>query len=87
MRNRTYNREYLAKIQPLIGLLKEVGQEHGGKTPAEVSLNWLICKGAIPIPGAKNLKQVQDNLGALGWRLSDAEVTKLDRTSDQLIGK
>jgi diketogulonate reductase-like aldo/keto reductase len=31
---------------------------HGGKTPAQVALNWLMCKGAIPIPGAKNAKQV-----------------------------
>lgn len=28
------------------------------KTPAQVSLNWCITKGAIPIPGAKNIRQV-----------------------------
>ena len=85
LRSRRYNREYVAKIQPLIGLLREVGQAHDGKTPSQVSLNWLICKGATPIPGAKNLKQVQENLGALGWRLNDEEVQALDRVSDQLI--
>ena len=77
MRSRMYNRAYLGKIQPLIELLKEIGQAHEEKTPSQVSLNWLICKGAIPIPGAKNLRQVQENFGALGWRLTDEEVDRL----------
>ena len=89
MRSRLYNREYLGKIQPLIELLKEIGQAHdvanSAKTPAQVSLNWLICKGAMPIPGAKNLRQAQENFGALGWRLNEDEVAALDEMSDQVI--
>lgn len=86
MRHRVYkyDRAYLSKIQPLIGLLNEIGQAHGGKTPAQVSLNWLICKGAVPIPGAKNLRQAQENFGALGWRLSDEEMTRLDEMSERV---
>src|SRR3972149_6793232 len=70
-RSRKYNREYLIKVQPLIGLMKEVGQAHAGKTPSQVALNWVMCKGAVPIPGAKNLRQAQENFGALGWKLSE----------------
>ena len=47
---------------------------HGGKTPAQVALNWVICKGAVPIPGAKNRQQAEQNAGALGWRLSPDDV-------------
>jgi aryl-alcohol dehydrogenase-like predicted oxidoreductase len=83
-RQRRYPSEYLAKVQPLIGLLREVGQAHGGKNPAQVSLNWLICKGVAPIPGAKNVRQAQENAGALGWRLTETEVKALDAASDQL---
>lgn len=86
MRGRMYNREYLGQIQPLIELLKEIGQAHDGKTPSQVSLNWLICKGAIPIPGAKNLRQAQENFGALGWRLSEDEVQALDKKSARVVG-
>jgi aryl-alcohol dehydrogenase-like predicted oxidoreductase len=86
MRSRMYNREYLGKIQPLIDLLKEISQAHEGKTPSQVSLNWLICKGALPIPGAKNLRQAQENFGALGWRLSEDEVKVLEKVSYQVIG-
>jgi diketogulonate reductase-like aldo/keto reductase len=46
-----------------------------------VALNWIICKGAVPIPGAKNKEQAEQNAGALGWRLSADEVQALDRVS------
>jgi len=83
-RGRRYPSKYLAKIEPLLRLLREVGRAHDGKTPGQVALNWVICKGAIPIPGVKTMKQAQENIGALGWRLSEGEVAALDESSDQL---
>ncbi len=80
LRGRRYG-GILAKIQPLTGLLREIGQAHGGKTPAQVALNWTISKGTVPIPGAKNARQAIDNAGALGWRLAEAEVAALDVAS------
>jgi aryl-alcohol dehydrogenase-like predicted oxidoreductase len=80
-RRGTYNREYLQKVQPLIAMLRDFGEAHGGKSPAQVALNWTICKGAVPIPGAKNTNQVLSNAGALGWRLTDDEVVALDELS------
>lgn len=44
----------------------------------QVALNWLICKGAVPIPGAKNADQATGNAGALGWRLGPGDVQELD---------
>jgi len=73
-------------IKPLIGLMTDIGISHSDKTPGQVALNWLICKGTLPIPGAKNLKQVQQNNGSIGWRLSDEEVAALDLASDE-VGK
>jgi len=49
-----------------------------------VALNWVICKGAIPIPGASSAAQIDDNLGALGWRLTDSEVRTLEEAADAL---
>jgi aryl-alcohol dehydrogenase-like predicted oxidoreductase len=82
-RKRMYPPEKLRRAQPLINLLKETGATHG-KTPAQVALNWTICKGTVPIPGAKNAKQAADNLGAMGWRLTPEEVAALDETSKLL---
>ena len=76
----------LPKIQPLIKLMTGIGQDHGGKSNVQVALNWVICKGALPIPGAKNAEQAQQNAGALGWKLTNEEVAKLDEMSDQILG-
>lgn len=75
----------LPKIGPLLKLMTEIGQEHGGKSKAQVALNWCICKGTLPIPGAKNAKQAEENAGALGWKLTEGEVEKLDRASDSAL--
>jgi aryl-alcohol dehydrogenase-like predicted oxidoreductase len=81
IRGRRYRRQSLAEIQPLMELLGQIGQAHDAKTPAQVALNWVICKGAVPIPGAKNARQAEENVGALGWRLADEEVAALDAAS------
>jgi aryl-alcohol dehydrogenase-like predicted oxidoreductase len=83
MRENSYDKERLTQVQPLIRLMREIGQAHNDKSPPQVALNWLICKGAVPIPGAKNGHQAHENAGALGWRLTDEEVTALDETSSK----
>ena len=75
----------LPKIAPLLKVMTEIGQDHGGKSNAQVALNWTICKGALPIPGAKHAEQAQQNAGALGWKLTDDEVARLDETSDAIL--
>ncbi len=84
MRARNYA-NLLPKIPPLLKLMTEIGQDHGGKSNTQVALNWVICKGALPIPGAKNGKQAQENAGGLGWKLTDKEVANLDETSDAIL--
>ncbi|MHC1740905.1 MAG: aldo/keto reductase [Anaerolineaceae bacterium] len=81
-----YNREFLGLVQPLIRAMKKVGMNHDGKTASQVALNWVICKGALPIPGVKNPNQLEQNIGATGWRLSEEEVLMLDELSDT-VGK
>ncbi|MGB8644309.1 MAG: aldo/keto reductase [Anaerolineae bacterium] len=68
-----------ARVAPLVDKLREMGAQHGGRTPDQVALNWLICKGTVPIPGVKNERQTKQNLGALGWTLTPDEVKTLDQ--------
>jgi aryl-alcohol dehydrogenase-like predicted oxidoreductase len=79
-----FSRDRLSRIQPLVDLMRKLGEAHGGKSAPQVALNWLIGKGALPIPGAKNPGQAQDNAGALGWRLSDDAIAVLDGASDEI---
>jgi aryl-alcohol dehydrogenase-like predicted oxidoreductase len=81
LRKYTARKGKLSSIQPLLGLMREVGQAHEGKSPAQVALNWIVCKGAVPIPGAKNAHQAQENAAAAGWRLAAAEIAALDEMS------
>ena len=67
----------LPKVRGLLSVMREISAVKD-KTPAQIALNWCICKGTVPIPGARNAKQAKDNAGALGWRLSRDEVYKLD---------
>ena len=73
-------RKALRQVGPLVSLLREIGAAHG-KTPAQIAINWTICQGTLPIPGAKTVKQVESNAGAVGWRLSDGELAALDEES------
>jgi aryl-alcohol dehydrogenase-like predicted oxidoreductase len=76
-------RQDLIKAQQLVGLLRQMGEKHGGKTPSQVAINWVICKGALPIPGATQVKHIHDNAGAMGWRLSEDEVAALDGAEER----
>jgi pyridoxine 4-dehydrogenase len=73
-------------MKPLLGCLQEIANTRN-KTMSQVAINWCISKGTIPIPGAKSLKQAQENIGALGWFLSDAEVVELDNAADRVEKK
>lgn len=53
------------------------------KTPAQVALRWLLQQPGVtaPIIGARNLQQLEDNLGAAGWSLGVEHLECLDQAS------
>lgn len=73
-----------ARIQPLLDVMSKIGQAHGGKIQSQVALNWVLCKHALPIPGATKVRHIGENIGALGWRMSEEEVAILDAATDNL---
>jgi aryl-alcohol dehydrogenase-like predicted oxidoreductase len=77
-------RARLAHSVSLVDVLRRLGETYGGRMPSQVAINWVIAKGAIPIPGAKNAAQATENVGALGWSLSDEDVAALDRASERI---
>jgi aryl-alcohol dehydrogenase-like predicted oxidoreductase len=66
------------QLEPLFVVMEEIAQAHN-KTIAQVALNWLLTKDdlIIPIPGAKNARQARENVGAIGWRLTDDEHSRI----------
>ena len=57
--------------------------EATGKSYAQVSLNWLLRQPAVtaPIIGVRTMEQLEDNLGAAGWRLEEDQVHSLSEAS------
>ena len=68
---------------PLLAELRRIAAARG-KTVAQVSINWCLCKGAIPIPGARDGAMAADNFGAMGWRLDGIEVAALEAAADAI---
>jgi len=70
-------------VAPLLRAMERIAIDRGS-TVAQVALNYIICKGAIPIPGARTSAQYVDNMGALDWRLTEREVNQLEYEADNL---
>ena len=73
-------RQMLPGMRSLLACLREIAQSRN-KSMSQVALNWCICKGSIPIPGAKNAEQAKENIGALGWLLDSGEIAELDKAA------
>jgi aryl-alcohol dehydrogenase-like predicted oxidoreductase len=67
--------------------VQQVAQEMR-RTPAQVALNWIRQRGdnLIPILGARRLSQLQDNMACLEFRLSDAQIQRLNEVSKIDLG-
>ena len=68
--------EYLYHV---VDALDEVAKETGKSIP-QIALNWLFQRPTVSsvIIGARNEKQLRENLGAIGWNLTPEQMTRLD---------
>ncbi len=78
---RNFSTYPMEKIDPLVDKLRGIGEAHDAKTPSQVALNWLMRRGTLPIPGAKNGDQAAQNAGAVGWKLTASELTALNEAA------
>jgi len=71
--------EYLYRV---VDALDAVAAETG-KRVAQVALNWLLQRPTVAsvIIGARNEEQLRQNLGAVGWKLTPAQIAQLDAAS------
>ncbi len=82
LQSRNFRTSQRQKMEPLLQTMEKVGLAHD-KTIGQVALNWLLCRdeSVIPIPGARNERQANENAGAIGWRLSSEEFAQIDLAS------
>ena len=70
------------RVYRIVDVLTSIADTRG-VTPAQVALNWVMCKPGVDtvILGARDEAQLRDNLAAASWRLSLEEIGKLDEAS------
>ncbi|MCK5474330.1 MAG: aldo/keto reductase [Candidatus Aenigmarchaeota archaeon] len=75
---RPLERGILLKPHPVMDKLAE----KYNKTKAQIALNWLISKENIATtPMSTNVEHLKENLGAIGWNLSNEDMKLLDETN------
>lgn len=80
-----FQQQMLATNLETVERLRQVSK-HCGRSPAQVALRWVLDQPVVAcaIVGAKSPKQVQENLGALGWTLKAHERAFLNAEVDSL---
>jgi aryl-alcohol dehydrogenase-like predicted oxidoreductase len=71
--------ENFQKNLDLVRYVEQLAQQKGC-TASQLALAWLLAQGSdvIPIPGTKRVKYLEENVGALNVKLSDAELQELN---------
>ena len=62
-----FSNENFPVILKLAEGLKIIAKRHGA-TAAQVAIMWLIAQGVCPIPGSKQIRFCEENIGAAKWR-------------------
>ncbi len=63
--------------------IQRIAEKHG-KSPAQVSLKWLLHKGLIAIPKASSRQHLRENIDLFGWQLGNEELGEIDAIKEQL---
>ncbi|HET6502662.1 MAG TPA: aldo/keto reductase [Amycolatopsis sp.] len=60
------------------GVLDQAARDHGA-TAAQLALAWLLRRSPVvlPIPGTRSVEHLEENVGAAGIQLTDAEFARL----------
>lgn len=72
--------DYLYRV---IEMLDAVAAETGRTVP-QIAINWLTQRPSVStiIIGARDEKQLRDNLGSVGWSLTSEQIARLDAASE-----
>ncbi len=86
--NPLFSRENTQRVQPVLGVVREVAGAHG-VTPAQIALAWVLRQAnLIAIPGAKSIAQVEANAAAVDIELKPDEIEALNTVTEgfSLVG-
>lgn len=73
-----FHGDVLKRNLQIVERVKQVAQAHG-RTLAQIAVSWVLSNKAVSaaVVGMKNVAQLEDVVGSVGWHLDDADVHKL----------
>ena len=82
MRDPLFHPDNLKEILRLVKVLESIAAKIN-KSVVQIALNWLITASpvVIPIPGARDPRQVEELAGSVGWRLSYSDWMEIEEAS------
>lgn len=76
--------ENFKKNLDLVDEIQKMSEEKNCK-PSQLALAWTIANGALPIPGTKRQKYLEENVGSLDVELTSEELARIDAISPKNI--
>jgi len=71
-------------MKPLLKIMKDIAEKYNATIP-QVAINWLLkYDDVFPIVGAKSIEQIETNIGAAKWKMSDEEWNRITSASDKI---
>ena len=69
----------------MVDALDAVAAETGKSIP-QIAIAWLLTRPTVSsvIIGARNEAQLRDNLGAIGWSLTQDQIRRMDEAGNTL---
>ena len=70
------------RLFAIVGAMDAIAAKTG-KTIPQIALNWLLTRPTVAslIIGARDEQQLIENIGAVGWKLTEEDVAALDKAS------
>ncbi|HEX3672040.1 MAG TPA: aldo/keto reductase [Candidatus Cybelea sp.] len=83
-----FSGENARKNEQIVEIVRAVADECSA-TPAQVALAWVLSRGSdvVPIPGTKRVRYLEENVGALGVRLSADQIARLEGLASLTAGE
>lgn len=84
-RNPRFTPEAIKANKVVVDLLEKIARQKEA-TPAQIALAWLLAQKPwiVPIPGSRKIERLDENIGAVNVKLSQADLSQLASTMEKI---
>jgi aryl-alcohol dehydrogenase-like predicted oxidoreductase len=84
--HRYYKTENIDRVNEMLSQIKSIADGHGA-TLSQLVINWTLQQPAMAsvLVGARNEKQVKENIGSLNFKLTSDELTSITNAANSLV--